>query len=541
MTHFSFLTRIRHIATCFIPSSSRCGKLVCAGSWIIPLVLGAIYLATRLPFLMMIPAFLDEALHVDFAKKALCGNLSSGLMLGKWLSIQFYGLVFGLLGETLFAARLVPVALGLATMVLFLIPSLPEQQRRPTVAGVVSAVLYILLPYTVFYDRLALVDQTQTVLLALMLFLAFRLLSKPSSAYRIMLAFTLMALPMFKYSGFFLLPIPILVTMFVTPRAILASSFRQLLMAYTVAAPALIAFYYKGTPTRELGKMINFNDWNAALSQVAINGKDVLVIFKTLLSPALAVALLAAIMLALIRKDTANKRRIVALIAVFAFIVIPYVLLFRHWYPRYLLPAIVPVCLLGGELMTTFTGANNPLFRRLAIVAFLFIAATTACDSVQIIRNPLQKPDLPVIRRLYTTGWSSGYGLTNAVAAINQCARQHPGTIRVARSARWGIHYQGFKLYEADLAPNVAPVLIYNWSESIIEQTLCNMLSRGVPLYLLFNSTYTYQSDKGVINTIRQKFTIREVAHFEKPGGKPSLVLWQVSLPESPEKSVADG
>lgn len=503
-----------------------------------PLLIGAIYLATRLPFLMQSPVFLDEALHVDFAKRAMYGNWNVGLSLGKWLSIQSYAIVFRLLDDTLFCARLFSVALGLMTVILLMIHPGANPQRRSSTAGLTGAVMFILLPYSVFYDRLALVDQTQTTLLALVLLVTYRLLLAPSQGNRIILAFGLMALPMFKYSGFFLLPIPVVVTLILSPRGKRLSHFRQLMMAYAMATPALVFFYFKGTPAGEKGKLLNFSNLDATMAQITKNGVEFLNLFKTMLSPSLAITLLTGSLLALGVKTYPNKRHITALLVVFVIIASPYVLLFNHWYPRYLLPTLVPICLLGGELVSLSLSFGNPLLRRLAIAMVISVAVATSYDSSQIVLHPDKKPDLPIIRSLYLSGWTSGYGLTNAVAAINQCAGQHKGPIRVVRSSLWDHPFQGLNLYSDGLATNVKRVLVYHWKPEYIANTMREIISNGSPVYLLFNGALAYPVDKAVINAVRENFTIHEVVHFDKPGNSPGLVLWQVSLPSPHATSV---
>lgn len=493
------------------------------------IALGIVFLTSRISFIMQKPAFLDEALHVDFAKRAVNGSWSAGLAEGKWLTIQCYGLIVELFDDSLLCVRLISVLLGLAIM--FLLLATPTTTDRPQSVALksISAVLYIILPYSVFYDRLALADQTQSALLALMLFLTFKLLHRSSAAYRIMLAFCIMALPMFKFSGFFLVPIPLILTLIIASRVTLIASLKQVMMAYVVASPVLVAFYMRGAPVGENGKLFSLNGCQSIWSLALVNGREMSVLFASLLSPAFVLTLSIASVLALAIKNTSNKRMIMALIAIIACVLAPYVFLFVRWYPRYVLPAVVPACLLGRELAALFVASASPVVRRLAIFTSAFVVVAALYDSMEIVSRPEQEPDLPVIRRLYTTGWSSGYGLTNAVEAINQCARQHKGPIRIVRSAYWDITYQGINLYGDNLSSNVQLVLVYRWGASTIEQCLREILADGHPVYLLFNSAYPYAPDRNVVNKVQQQFSIREVAHFEKPYRNPGIVLWQVT------------
>ena len=122
--------------------------------------LSLLYPAMRPPQLMQTPGFIDEAIHVDFAKApaAMCGDWRTGMNIGKWLSIQCHGMVFRFSSDTLRCARLVPVVLGLVTVCVIFATgrSGPERYRTVRAAGWTGALLYIVEPYALFHDRQAL-------------------------------------------------------------------------------------------------------------------------------------------------------------------------------------------------------------------------------------------------------------------------------------------------------------------------------------------------------------------------------------------------
>lgn len=59
------------------------------------LFLCLLYISTRLPFLLQIPIFVDEAGHIDLARKsaAMGGRIMSGVDLGKNLNLPLYKVI----------------------------------------------------------------------------------------------------------------------------------------------------------------------------------------------------------------------------------------------------------------------------------------------------------------------------------------------------------------------------------------------------------------------------------------------------------------
>ncbi len=125
------------------------------------LLLSSIYLLTRLPFLTSLPMFTDEAIYI-FWGKFVATDYSHWFISttdGKpplliWMMFPF----FHILPDSwyLIAGRLPSVLAGWASlMAIFLIAKLLFKTYR---TAIISSVLYIVIPFFLFYDRMALFD-----------------------------------------------------------------------------------------------------------------------------------------------------------------------------------------------------------------------------------------------------------------------------------------------------------------------------------------------------------------------------------------------
>jgi len=171
----------------------------------------ALYLATRLSRLMVLPVFLDEAMHLDWAfRTAATGRLVGISDGGRYLPIWLYAVIATGAADPLRAARLLSVIAGLAAVLgLAWLGRLLHSRG----AGLLAAFLYVAAPFTLVYDRMALVD---ALLAALVVFaLVFGVLWSRSAARRWMIALGLAvgAAGLTKLSGLLLLPLPALVAL----------------------------------------------------------------------------------------------------------------------------------------------------------------------------------------------------------------------------------------------------------------------------------------------------------------------------------------
>jgi 4-amino-4-deoxy-L-arabinose transferase-like glycosyltransferase len=143
-------------------------------------IISLIYFFTRLLNLTSLPVFCDEAIYVRWSQiiKSVSSLLFVPLSDGKqplfmWLVVPF----FSVFKDPLFAGRFVSVLAGWGTLItLFFLAQLLFTRKT----AIYTAIIYLFLPFSFFFDRLALADNLLTFFGALSLFLSFKLVQKPS-------------------------------------------------------------------------------------------------------------------------------------------------------------------------------------------------------------------------------------------------------------------------------------------------------------------------------------------------------------------------
>ncbi|MFH1149027.1 MAG: glycosyltransferase family 39 protein [Actinomycetota bacterium] len=129
----------------------------------------ALYAATRLPSLKSLPIFCDEAIYIRWSQQALHGGkLLVSLTDGKPpLHPVLMTSFLALFDDPLMAARLFSVFLGALTVWgVYLVAKELEGPRL----GVLSALLYVICPFALWYDRLAL---TESLVMPLLVFAVY--------------------------------------------------------------------------------------------------------------------------------------------------------------------------------------------------------------------------------------------------------------------------------------------------------------------------------------------------------------------------------
>ena len=115
----------------------------------------ALYLVTRAFSLNALPIFLDEAVHLQWAERLFNeGRILRPVGSGRLLAVAAYGLALPF-EDRLWVARLIASMAGAATLVFTMLLSHRLFGAR---ASVVAGTLYLLSPFALVYDRLALSD-----------------------------------------------------------------------------------------------------------------------------------------------------------------------------------------------------------------------------------------------------------------------------------------------------------------------------------------------------------------------------------------------
>ncbi|HEV2826946.1 MAG TPA: glycosyltransferase family 39 protein, partial [Pyrinomonadaceae bacterium] len=306
----------------------------------------AAYLISRTYAVTHIPIFIDEALHVDWARAtAESYPPPDPGYEGKWFSIKLFALAAALPFpfNDLIAARLAVVAFSLTTMLACYL--LGRDLFSPRV-GVFSCLFFVVLPFTVIYSSLAMTDGLQLAFSSWAILLAVRLARAPRWSHVVALPLLLAAAILAKFSALLLLAVPVAAILLLTPRTQWLRAGLRVVPTFLTALGLLAWFYSSGllqiVRTKTIDNFTGFTDqvWtNLTLAGSWLWG---------LLTPSITVLAVIAICWLLLRERSRAGLFVVTLLGL---TVLPYVVISKTWYPRYLLTAVIPVVLAISQLL----------------------------------------------------------------------------------------------------------------------------------------------------------------------------------------------
>jgi len=394
----------------------------------------ALYLFTRLRGLGLLPIFLDETLHVRWALLVSQGDKpwDATWKWGRALTIWLGALVSPWAQDLLLANRLVSVAIGVATLL-----ATVEIARRllgPREA-LLAGVFYVLCPFTLFYDRMALTEAGLSAAFALTLMLSIRMAESGRSLDAALAGLMLALAVLVKAIGVLVLPVP-LVTLLVLGR--IRERWKTLALAYGVGLPPIavaLRLFVASENAQHMAQLFTGGGgaFAARLGQNLAEGAGWLWTWWSW--PLVALAELGAVV-ALWRRD--RKGLLLALLALYPLVAFSAVLTWRM--PRYLLPASAPLlALAAGALVWLISAAAErlpaaaPRYARdglLAIAAVLVLMPALRLDHAfwtDPSRAAIPGPD----RFQYVVGWPSGYGVRDTERLVRHELAQHPDGLTV--------------------------------------------------------------------------------------------------------------
>jgi 4-amino-4-deoxy-L-arabinose transferase-like glycosyltransferase len=394
----------------------------------------ALYLFTRLRGLSLLPIFLDETLHVRWALLVSQGEKpwDATWKWGRALTIWLGALVSPLADDLLLANRLVSVALGVATLL-----ATVEIARRllGSRAAVVAGLFYVLCPFTLFYDRMALTEAGLSAAFALTLVFSIRLAESGRSLDAVLAGLTMALAVLVKAIGVLVLPIP-LATVVVLGG--IRERWKPLALAYAVGLPPValaLRLFVASENAQHMAELFTGGGgaFAARLGQSLLEGAGWLWTWWTW--PLVALAEIGAVV-ALWRRD--RKGLLLALLALYPLVAFSAVLTWRM--PRYLLPASAPLLVLAASALVRLASwaADQlpPSAPRPAREGLLAIAAVLVLlPALQLDRAFWTDPSRAAIpgpdRFQYVLGWPSGYGVRDTVRLVRQELEQHPDGVTV--------------------------------------------------------------------------------------------------------------
>jgi hypothetical protein len=398
----------------------------------------ALYLVTRLRGLGLLPIFLDEVLHVRWALLVAQGDKpwDATWKWGRALTIWLGALVSPWAEDLLRANRLVSVALGALTLwAAFEIARRLCGRRTALVAGL----FYVLCPFTLFHDRMALTEAGLAAFTALTLLFAIRVAETARPAFAVLAGLSMTLAVLVKALGVLAVPIPALAVLVLGP---LGTRRRALALVYAVGLPPVLWAFYRFVVNENAQHMAELfmgggGGFVAGLARNLAEGAGWLLTWCT---PPLVLLGLAGAWLAAWRRSRAGL--LLALLAGYPLVAFSVGLSWRM--PRYLLPAALPLLVLAAwaldqlaDRLADRLAPRAPEASRGRLRLGLTAAATVMAllPALRLDRALWTDPARAAIpeadRFQYVNGWPSGYGVRDTERLVRDELARHPQGVTV--------------------------------------------------------------------------------------------------------------
>lgn len=491
--------------------------------------LTSIFFFSRLILLNNLPLFIDEAIHIQFGRAALEGDLSSGAVLGKWLSIQIMGRFLVLPLDALMAARISTVLCGYIT--LFLIFMIGKELYCFEL-GFVAAILYIIIPFTLFYDRVALTDQYLLACNASIVLFSVKLTRRSYVRDQVALFILLPIAFLLKFSGIIFVIIPLMAIMNLMPRNQWYRGFLRVAPAILGIGVAFLIFAQNGFIPYDVLEKTGSTNLTAILSLAYKNLVSFAHLFWIMLTPPLFLVLLASLIWSIFKRDGGAERFLLFAVTI---ILVPYLIFAQTWYPRYLLSSLVPICILLGMFILHINTAIIEKYGRSFLKPYLFPAMVILLmilpitRDIQILTCPSKARFAPRIKEQYVTGWTSGYGLSEMVIFLKgEAIRGSHKGINIIRTEKWDQPLVGIDVF---LSENkyIKKYTLMSSSSSFISDII-SVLENGRKTYFVYNSACPYKGDDKLLEIVRKRFDVTEAWYHTKPEGRSGLKIWELNL-----------
>jgi hypothetical protein len=486
-----------------------------------------LYFASRLYHLANFPMFADEGLHIWRAIKVTQdGPFSEVLRLGKFLTIWMISIFVPLASHhLLWVGRFVSVVFGMLGLIgCYLLGTKLFNHR----IGKISAVLYLVVPYTFFYDRMAHVDGALAVLTIYVAYFSLKFVDQPNFKHILVLGISLTLIFLTKLNGLVLGLIPILIL--ITQRFSTLRNFPWLRLGgvYAISILGIIPVLFnfathwdRAWDRMQLSRLPADTPplWSTWLSNV----QDTVHFLGYNLSWLIFALVCLGIVVALTRHNTYDWLLLGgAGLTLGIFVIAPKA---GGWYPRYLLPAVPFLLLIAAQ---TIDWGLNKLEKKFsskmwfyaagAVFFILLILPALRFDYKHLV-EPSHTPFVQIDRWQYITGAYAGYGLDEAANYIRE---QVPpsGQIIVVYDLHPGSIYDVLQAYLYGERDQIIHVILRLAIEDPDEMAqMLAMQSRPVFLVVADSLANELELDTWPY--------IERVAHFKRPGGETAINIYQ--------------
>ena len=487
-------------------------------------VLLILYFATRLFYLTLLPLYTDEAHHVIWAIDIVeRGDFSGALAASRLFPVWVISLVVPLAThDLLLGARLVSVEFGV--LGLFGCYWLGHHlfDRR---VGILAAILYLVVPYTFFHDRMALVDGLLTVWAIYVVLLSLMLSREPNLKYSLSLGVVLALSSITKINGFIFFIFPLIILAIARGWSLRQWPWKSFALAYGVGLLGFVLLLAdSSTEWWQIGNRMwmeqagpNTSLWLTWLE----NGKDTLLYLGFYLSWPVFVVVCLGLGLAVGR----HQRDELLLLGIAGVILGMFIFFSRidKLDSRYLLPAVPFLLVVAARtiigIMDKIRWQGRQWF---SYVITLAIILPALWFDYWLVTNPSQTPFVKADLKRYVEGKYAGYGLVETSDYLRKQLSSSPQIIVVYSE-------------KANHTPNILKVYLYDQRQRVIHLDVDflredpswvaqRLLTATAPVFIITPDP-TPGPTESKINFDTWPY-IQRVAHFERPGGSTGVNIY---------------
>jgi hypothetical protein len=493
------------------------------------IVLIGVFLLTRMVFLTRLPVYVDESVHINWARELFGPSFAAEFSVGRWLPIRMMALFLLLPVDPLFAARLGSVSMGLAVLVGCV---LINRELFSSTSGLLTGIAYTVVPYAVLYDRMALVDVYVVAFGTWAVYASIVAARRRSAGCFFAFGLCIYGAILSKPTGGLFLLIPILVSVVLLVRGERSAYLRSASPTLIGGMALLALLVWAGYGAGLLASQVAF-EGSAQLTAVLVPNLDTsMQWFEMLFTPPVALLTIVAIAGASMA-GIAGARAEAFLVSLLAVAVLPVTLVSRTWYPSYLLFAVVPITLLLGRIIAQSATACSRVALRFGprleiparqgcyVVGVLLLVFSTAPLHLALLTRP-QDAALPEVERTrYISGGLSGYGLPELAAFLREQARAGP--LNVVRFDLVQPPREGLDVYlSADDSIHLHTV------DHRDERAAAQLARLTATRRTLFVSNPDHEKSVGVSVGASVASGAR-IWSYERPGAQTQLDVWEIT------------
>ena len=459
-----------------------------AGAAIFVLALGL-----RLFNLTLLPIFADEAIYIRWAQVMRAEStlrflpLSDGKQpLFMWLVIPF----LKLFSNPLFAGRFTSITAGLGTMLgIFLISYFLFRSKKVSLA---ASFIYAISPFSLFFDRMALVDSLLSLFGVWTLYFGLLTAKTERLDFAMLTGFSLGGALLTKSPGiFFTILLPTTWLLSKWPQEINEKLVHLIKLLFLLAVTYFIGYAMYNIlrlgPNFHLVGTRN-QDYIFPLSHLLTNPRDPFVFYIDrsfewirMMGPNFVLALAFLGIILNIRK---NYRQILLLSAWFLFPILVQSEFAKVITARYILFSLPYLFILSASAFTQ----NKKLIKKLVVGFMIVFVLQALFFDYYLLTNP-QKANLPRSERSgYLEEWTAGTGIKEVADLIRKEAAVNKEKIVVGTEGYFGTLPDGLQMYLNDLLTEKVTVMGVGIDLSEIPQSLIDSKKAGNKTYLAINS-----------------------------------------------------